>query len=291
MRCSHPIGAYQVRPGSPLFFGKIPPRGSRGLYVPCGKCIACRLERSRQDAVRCMHEASLHKVNAFVTLTYSDEFLPEFGHLCHDDYVLFQKRLVYYEGATRYFMCGEYGERFCRPHYHSILFGYFPVDALFYKNGASGFPIYRSASLDKMWRLGAAYVGRVSFESAAYVARYCLPKTGDGKFTDIVDVTTGEIHIRPNQYGRRSLKPGIGAGWIDKHGENVYARDSVIMNGARSRSPRYYDKRFNMTDVGRMYSIKRNRALKVDDDWSYRQLRDEEVVLGARIGLLHRDFE
>ena len=35
------------------------------LTLPCGNCIGCRLERSRQWAVRCMHEASLYEDNCF----------------------------------------------------------------------------------------------------------------------------------------------------------------------------------------------------------------------------------
>ena len=49
------------------------------LTLPCGNCIGCRLERSRQWAVRCMHEASLYEDNCFLTLTYSPEFLPSDG--------------------------------------------------------------------------------------------------------------------------------------------------------------------------------------------------------------------
>ena len=51
------------------------------LALPCGQCIGCRLERSRQWAMRCMHEASLYKNNCFITLTYAPEKLPPSGSL------------------------------------------------------------------------------------------------------------------------------------------------------------------------------------------------------------------
>jgi hypothetical protein len=54
-----------------------------GLKIPCGQCIGCRLEYSRQWAMRCHHEASLHIFNSFITLTYDPEHLPQDGSLKH----------------------------------------------------------------------------------------------------------------------------------------------------------------------------------------------------------------
>lgn len=45
------------------------------VSIPCGQCIGCRLERARQWAVRCVHEASLYEDNCFITLTFDDQFL------------------------------------------------------------------------------------------------------------------------------------------------------------------------------------------------------------------------
>jgi hypothetical protein len=47
------------------------------IDVPCGQCIGCRLERSRQWAMRCVHEASLYDDNCFITLTYGNESLED----------------------------------------------------------------------------------------------------------------------------------------------------------------------------------------------------------------------
>ena len=79
MTCYHPLTAWRLSSQSTLIFR--PPRGGEDvveqLHLPCGQCIGCRLERSRQWAIRCVHEASLHKQNAFITLTYSDDNLPD----------------------------------------------------------------------------------------------------------------------------------------------------------------------------------------------------------------------
>src|SRR6187549_2683574 len=86
MPCYHPFTAYQLDDGRIVFAerGKV----KRSVVLPCGHCIGCRLERSRQWAVRCMHEAQLHDVSSFVTLTYDDSHLPYHGSL---DYTHFQK--------------------------------------------------------------------------------------------------------------------------------------------------------------------------------------------------------
>ena len=61
--------------------------------LPCGQCVGCRLERSRQWAVRCMHEAQMHKSNCFITLTYNNMNCPQDYSLNYDDFQLFMKRL------------------------------------------------------------------------------------------------------------------------------------------------------------------------------------------------------
>jgi hypothetical protein len=95
------------------------------LELPCGQCIGCRLERSRQWAMRCLHESSLYDRNAFVTLTYDDEHLPPGGSLNYPDFQRFMKRLrKNSKSPIRFYMGGEYGESTLRPHFHVCLFGY-----------------------------------------------------------------------------------------------------------------------------------------------------------------------
>ena len=100
---------------------------SATLQIPCGQCLECRLKRSREWAVRCMHEASLHKVNWFVTLTYEkDPFT-----LRYSDVQQAWKRLRERVGPFRFYLGGEYGETnpytgvvdggLYRPHFHALL--------------------------------------------------------------------------------------------------------------------------------------------------------------------------
>ena len=43
---------------------------------PCGKCIACRIAKSREWSSRLLHELTYWDKAVFITLTYEDQFLP-----------------------------------------------------------------------------------------------------------------------------------------------------------------------------------------------------------------------
>lgn len=216
------------------------------MTVPCGRCIGCRLERGRQWAVRCMHEASLHESNAFLTLTYEKAPLS----LVPRDLELFWKRLRRSLGDQRisYFACGEYGEHTRRPHYHACVFGYWPSDAVFFKRTAAGDSLYRSAALDKLWGRGFVNFGAVTFESAQYVAGYVAKKiTGPeaAGYYQAVDPDTGEIVSLVPEFSRSSRNPALGLRWLQQHGESdAWRRDAVVARGAESKVPKYYDRKF-----------------------------------------------
>ena len=81
MPCYHPIQAWRSRYVNSngkynVVFNIQSADTSAPLTIPCGRCIGCRLERSRQWAMRCVHEAEMHDENVFVTLTYDDDHLP-----------------------------------------------------------------------------------------------------------------------------------------------------------------------------------------------------------------------
>lgn len=151
------------------------------FIVPCGKCIACRLEYSKQWAIRCVHESDLHAKSCFVTLTYDNDHLPANGSLLYEDFRLFFKRLRHkYGKGIGYFMCGEYGETYGRPHYHALIFGHDFQDKQLKRQNDQGNECYTSSELDDLWNKGRTELGSVTFESAAYVARYITKKiTGE----------------------------------------------------------------------------------------------------------------
>jgi len=259
------------------------------LTVPCGVCMGCRLERSRQWATRCMHEASLYEDNCFITLTYNDENLPKDGSLDKKHFQSFMKRLrsCYADTKIRFYGCGEYGDNFHRPHYHACLFNFdFPDKLLWKRSGVD--PLYTSDSLERLWGMGFCTIGTLTFDSAAYVARYCTKKVNGSA---AVDYYAG----RQPEYAVMSLKPGIGYGWYDKWKEDCFPSDYLVTNGAKCKPPRYYDKLLEKEDPMVFAKVKElrvtRRESKDSDDETYRRLLDREKCQEARFKQLIRTIE
>ena len=264
-----------------------------------GRCVGCRLERSRQWAVRCMHEASLYDFNSFVTLTYDNEHLPEYNSLDYKHFQDFMKRLrKRFSGTTiRFYMCGEYGDESLRPHYHACLFNCFFPDRRRRPGSNSGAILYTSEILSKLWPFGLSSIGDVTFESAAYVARYVLKKvTGDDADSHYrsIDPLTGEVSVRVPEFAHMSLKPGIGAGWFDKFGSDVFPHDFVVSRGTEAKPPRFYDKLLHLRDPSMLEDVKYSRytrAMLRQDDNSDERLAVRETVALAKLSNLPRVLE
>ena len=294
MPCYHPQLVYRSKDGPNPETGKWPivfnPRDGFNdltLQVPCGQCIGCRLERSRQWAIRCIHEASLHEHNSFITLTYDQANLPKDGSLVKGHFQKFMKRLRrrYADRTVRYYMCGEYGEELGRPHYHACLFGLdWPDQVLL--SAKNECKLYTSNELSTLWPFGYAVIGEVTFESAAYVARYILKKvTGDP--------AADHYRHRVPEYTTMSRRPGIGSDWFDRFQGDVYPWDEVVIrDGVRCRPPRFYDKQLETTDPKAYKAIKARRAKAADNpDNSLRRLIVREQVKLAKMQQLKRGYE
>lgn len=290
MACYHPLIGYKGhkndRGRHPLVFNLAHSPSGIEMTVPCGQCIGCRIDRSRQWAIRCIHEASLHEQNCFLTLTYDNEHLPPGGSLYPQHMVLFFKRLRKKYGKLRYFQCGEYGDRFARPHHHSIIFGFdFPDKKVFSRR--EGVTLYRSDSLDRLWGNGHCSIGAVTFQSAAYVARYIMKKVNGDQAEDY-------YRGRKPEYITMSRRPGIAADWFKKYSSDVYPKDFITHEGKRFKPPRFYDKLFDNIDPEGLDNIKflrivkatRNRANNTDD-----RLAVREYVQEAKLLKLKRSYE
>lgn len=306
------------------------------LKLPCGQCIGCKLERSRQWAMRCMHEASLYERNCFVTLTYDGARLPEGGSLSVKTFQGFMRKLrrwinrdqydrlgnlipVEYRPATqkvRFFHCGEYGEKYGRPHYHALLFNFDFSDKQVHKV-QNGQTLYSSDSLSRIWGNGFALIGDVTFESAAYVARYCLKKltgpalqeeNGEGLLPyEKLDVSSGEITKVKPEYVTMSRRPGIGKPWFDKFKLDVYPHDFAILRGMKVRPPKFYDSQYEISDPDEFKALKVKRMSRATvlvptfnqalgktqllDDNRAERLVVKEEVLKSKLTALKRPLE
>lgn len=246
-----------------------------------------------------MHEASLYERNCFLTLTYDREHVPSDGSLNKTHFQLFVKRLRKRFGpGIRYYHCGEYGEQLGRPHYHALLFNHDFSDKKFF-SVRNDLPLYTSDALSELWPSGFSTVGSVTFESAAYVARYVMKKVTGARAVD-------HYQGRQPEYTTMSRRPGIGARWYAQFKGDVYPRDKVIVRGVPSRPPRFYDGLLGREDPALLALLKitreRNsqrfvedvlsdgRMVKVSDSDGQRLLVRETVKL-AEISTLKRPLE
>lgn len=252
------------------------------LNIACGRCIGCRLKRSRDWAIRCMHEASLYDCNSFITLTFSpdglalrnsqlqgfdDHYHPVGLHV--RDLQLFLKRLRKKCGSgIRFYACGEYGSQYNRPHYHACIFNFdFPDKKLF--SIRNGLKLYTSEILQSVWPYGFSSVGSLTFESAAYVARYIMKKQLGGDPDDVygrVDEYTGEYSRVTPEFNTMSRRPGIGYRWFELYKNDVYPHDYVVLRGGtKFKPPKYYDNLLERVDNYMLDDVKADRLERALD--------------------------
>lgn len=287
MPCYHPMRMYRTQergPSGKYLYTFDARAGFVDQYVdvPCGKCIGCRLERSRQWAVRGVHELKYHETACFITLTYNEENLPENGSLVPEHLTLFWKRLRKEISPVKikYIACGEYGDNLGRPHYHAIIYGYDFPDRQPFKLTQSGFQSYVSVTLSRLWPYGFSNIGGVTFESIAYVARYCLKKVnGDDAlayYGGVVDDSGSVVYTKHPEFARYSR--GIGENWCTDFADDVLrSGNRVLVNGHLTNIPRYYKKKISeMSDLNQR-RIEKN-SLRTRKIMSVAQERDERPL-------------
>lgn len=312
------------------------------IELPCGHCDGCRIDRSRDWANRCMMEMEYHTDAYFLTLTYNDVFVPRAWYpdpatgeafcsltLRKRDWQLFMKRLRKNTGQDlRFYMCGEYGPKTFRPHYHAIVFGLHLDDLKFFSQRQLGDKIYNyytSETVQRAWSvlkckcedstasknagevsppdfwddhdpLGHILVGQVTWETCAYTARYVMKKQY-GK-----DAAVYEAHNIEPEFTLMSRRPGIGHQWYEDH-PDCYDFDYINLagpdGGRKIRPPKYFDKLFDVDDHERMSQIKETRQrfaeeqkkkMLQDSTLTYEEiLANKERVFKDRIKTLRRD--
>lgn len=288
MACFKPLDGYRSRSGG-LTFNRRDAFVDLPVKIACGRCNGCRIDHSRMWAMRCSHEAKMYPLNSFLTLTYNEAHLPEGGTLVPDHFKGFMYRLrSSIHHRVRYFHCGEYGENFERPHYHALLFNHWFPDSRPAGKSKSGHPQWRSPELDRLWGHGDCKIGTVTYQSAAYCARYILKKvTGD----DAEHYYEG----RHPEYITMSRRPGIGAEWFKNFKTDAFPSDFLIVEGKRHVVPRYYDKLLKREAPECLATVKTKRRRKAANKRNVLNSRPErlavrEAVLTARLNLHKRNL-
>lgn len=246
------------------------------IQIPCGNCLSCRLDYSKQWATRCYGESLYSENNYFITLTYDDEHLPK-GSLNNPTLVKehFQKfikslRNYGFEGL-RYFGCGEYGDNTHRPHLHIILFNcpltdltenlpYINNDgskSFIKKCDENGDPYYYSEIIANAWKYkGQILIGRCTYKSCAYVARYVVKKS-----KGVNSSVYKSLGIVP-EFVLMSKKPGIGEKFILDNYEKFKDNPALFIpsqNPFLSPIGKYFSKIQKKIDVV-SYEERRNQA-------------------------------
>lgn len=286
MPCFHPLPAWygHTRGASgkrPVVFNFALALKDRPTSVPCGRCAGCIAERARQWAVRCSHEALLHALNCFLTLTYDEAELAPNGSLVPAHMTLFLKRLRKHLGAKqiRYFQCGEYGETTYRPHHHVLLFGHSFDDA---RRLHLGSELLTSPTLERLWGHGLCSIGEVNFATASYVARYALKKNHHPPGT-----------VQP--YATMSRRPGLGSSFVVGRADQLARQDFVISEGHKVGLPRFYRNKLaqlpHLSTLVAAAGFKRRGRATVDRNATGKRLIvREEVKLSAQ-SQLKRDIK
>lgn len=254
--CFHPVKAYRSREISPTTgrYGVTfnPVKGlveGSSLSVPCGRCIGCRIDRSRAWAVRCVNESQLYENNCFLTLTFDDKYLPDDFSVHVRTWQLFMKRLrKSLPQKIRFFACGEYGEDDVspfegnRPHYHGLIFNHQFADLKLHSK-SNNQPLFTSQNLQSLWPYGFSTIGNLTYQSAAYVARYTIKKIGGdaaaAHYSRIHPLSGNLVRVNP-EFAVQSRRPGVGAKWFETFKSDIYPSDFVVMDGKRHPVPKYY---------------------------------------------------
>ena len=256
-----------------------------------------------------MHEASLHDENCFLTLTFDDDHIPNPPTIAKRDVQLFLKRLrkKIAPKQIRYYACGEYGEKvkmpgsdtLGRPHYHLLIFGWTPPDAVLqYEDEELNIQRFTSELVESAWqKKGFCTSQQLTKETADYVARYAVKKIGGdlakAHYT-YIDPERYSIHQLEPEFGLQSSKPGIGRTWFDRYGESDCAKGYFHHNGVKQSVPKYYKKLLAAAGNKQYAEVveQRRKAFDVtDDELSPRRLRTKERVREYRSNQLKKRRE
>lgn len=223
------------------------------MYVPCGRCRACRVSKSREMTVRMIHESDYHNDSLFLTLTYNDESLPENKELSKNELQKFFKRLRKSLGdrKIKYYASGEYGD-LNRPHYHAIIFGLSTTEHGTYRMkrvlAVESGPVF-----DAWAPRGFITIGPLTFQTARYVTQYIHKK----KWTNNPDKIQQPFCLSSN---------GIGKDYVLNNQEELFEKVGLTLNGIQMGLPKYYNKKLKEIDEERIKKGLREKAKERENE-------------------------
>ena len=295
--------------------------------IPCGQCLECKLSNSREWAQRSVAEASMHSENWFITLTYDDEHLPpseltysrhsfEFGAwhpLVYEDFQAFKKRFLErlrYLGIedVRFLMCGEYGPKNGRPHFHAIFYNCPLPDLKKVKDvtvGGKSFVYLTSEIVEKSWGKGFITIGEVNWETSAYVSRYVMKKFSSLDEYDYQKLCfSNGWEPLPPEMRQASRRPGLAKPYFDEKKDEIYRLDKVVLpNGKTCKPCAYFDSLYDLENPELLQALKEIRKQRAfirelneqsdckSKNINYKEYKDKQYdALVRRVNKLKRNL-
>ena len=262
---------------------KVPVLGradTQELQVPCGKCLACRIKKRQEWSMRCMHELDYWTGSSFLTLTYSDDYLPDNSSLSKRDLQLFIKRLRKNLGERRikYFACGEYGDTSGRPHYHAIMYGV----ALTREDRdivMSSWP-YADWTQPTIRRKS---FGLVEPDSIRYVCQYI-----DKKYTGELEEEVYKANGLETPF--RLLSQGIGERYAEDNVKQIKELGYITVNGVKHSVPRYYIKKLEL-DTDDLTQQALYADCEQNERWTGVNISSDDAMASMNPELIQRIYE
>ena len=266
------------------------------INISCGQCIGCRIMKRADLSTRCMHEASLHEENCFITLTYDDKELMnrENPHtVIKSDVQNFIKRLrskIKYDTPKgqepkkiSYLIVGEYGDETERPHYHAIIFNHDFEDKELHHT-EKGNKLYTSKELEDAWGMGMCIIGEVTKDTTSYVAGYTTKKiTGEKAKEHYTKIDqNGEVFEIIPEFALRSTRPAIGKNWYEKYRGDV-KKDFITHKGKREKVPKYYDKLREQDDDIEFDEVKEKREMSMRTEQFLKENTPERLKVKQKV--------
>lgn len=236
--------------------------GEHAIELPCGKCLACRLDKAAEWSTRLLLESCSFKNNYFCTFTYDDEHLTS-QSLVLSDFQKFIKRLrinldreLGFKEQIRLFYAGEYGSLNLRPHFHAIFLNLPLPDLIFFKKSNSGGSLYISDFLSRTWSKGFVTVADLTYESAGYTARYTMKKA-------LSKIPYDKLGIVP-EFHHMSNRPGIGSIYFTENQKKVLTDGGVYVVRKNVATLRPIPKGFERytTSIDNIQALNNCRELK-----------------------------
>lgn len=237
----------------PYYNDKILNLNGDPICIPCGSCFCCRLDLQKSLCDRMFCAFHSHECSAFVTFTYDDDHLTfKEGYinatLVKDDVHKYLDKIKHYLKNVdfEYFLCGEYGDKFNRPHYHALFFG---LDYQYHKK-------YFMDS----WKLGSVKVLPCIPKSFKYVSKYVVKSTyyDNQHYYDLGMIPPF-----------RKMSRGLGSRVYNQYSNDIFTKGYFIFKSRKIIVNRYYFNRLTLhSPLSRLY-----REQCIDDN--FRRIQDD----------------